>query len=768
MRQLLILIVIQWLVHLNHALSTSSRRISLLDQAVALYSQCTHSPHSVDFLADQATSLVQVLATCPSSTEIALQIDQAILQRQSVSTVEALLERYVDAKQSGVKFDVIECQLRHYQQLVASLPTTGGRPLSVSSSASQLETTSLDRPIPQPHFRVTVVNASSSTEQVSQAAFSSKQDEEELVVTLKESNKVLFKHELLAGYSVVDKARQGGLPKIQKAGMGGLPTKKAATKSTMLQATTRGVDELDQVKVPFFATMVQQETTTSTTGTGRRSSSFPHHAVGTSLARNQRRSFGWSSSRTRVQDIGTTALHATISDDYEQETVDIAIVGAGLAGLCAGAILNTLYGKKVGIYESHYLAGGCAHAFERRAANGVDFTFDSGPTILLGCSSPPYNALRQVLDSIGQSVDWIPYNGWGMIEHPGKENESRWRVELGPDRFESGPLQKFGGETAAAEYRALQEATKGLLAGSSIPAMAMRPGPQALFPLLRYIPTLISLLSQGETTTGTFAPFMDGPIFTVTNPWLRDWLDALAFSLSGLPASRTAAASMAFVLSDMHRQGAALDYPKGGMGEIVEALVRGVEQGSNGSKVHLRQHVQSIDCSPDATEITGITLSGGKQIRARKGVICNAPVWSLKDLIHNDQVLERLNSNVPLGALRQPKSSWKTGEQGSSIRTSRKSTGLTEDSLLAKCDTAEQTGSFLHLHLALNATGLDLSSMEAHYTVMDVSTHFYSLKPSLTPPNAARIEWRWNNRKRCIGRSLWRAQYDCSFQPMRH
>ena len=29
------------------------------------------------------------------------------------------------------------------------------------------------------------------------------------------------------------------------------------------------------------------------------------------------------------------------------------------------------------------------------------------------------------------------------------------------------------------------------------------------------------------------------------------------------------------------------------------------------------------------------------------------------------------------------------------------------------------TGSFLHLHLALDATGLDLDSMEAHYTVMD-------------------------------------------------
>jgi predicted NAD/FAD-binding protein len=97
-----------------------------------------------------------------------------------------------------------------------------------------------------------------------------------------------------------------------------------------------------------------------------------------------------------------TAISSSKPLSLEDLQVDIAIVGAGIGGLSAGAILNTLYGKKVGIFESHYLAGGCAHAFERKAAVtvGVDnddnnnnnnqsqslltFTFDSGPTILLG------------------------------------------------------------------------------------------------------------------------------------------------------------------------------------------------------------------------------------------------------------------------------------------------------------------------------------------------------------------------------------------------
>lgn len=42
-----------------------------------------------------------------------------------------------------------------------------------------------------------------------------------------------------------------------------------------------------------------------------------------------------------------------------------------------------------------------------------------------------------------------------------------------------------------------------------------------------------------------------------------------------------------------------------------------------------------------------------------------------------------------------------------------------KNNLLASCDSAEVTGSFLHLHVALNAKNLDLHKLEAHYTVMD-------------------------------------------------
>ena len=72
---------------------------------------------------------------------------------------------------------------------------------------------------------------------------------------------------------------------------------------------------------------------------------------------------------------GSSAVYLSSSDQKDQEEVDVAIVGAGFGALCAGAILNTLYGLKVGVYESHYLAGGCAHAFTRKSKDGNSYTF---------------------------------------------------------------------------------------------------------------------------------------------------------------------------------------------------------------------------------------------------------------------------------------------------------------------------------------------------------------------------------------------------------
>jgi phytoene dehydrogenase-like protein len=302
-------------------------------------------------------------------------------------------------------------------------------------------------------------------------------------------------------------------------------------------------------------------------------------------------------------------------------------------------------------------------------------------------------------------------------------NEWRhWKFEVGPTAFMQGPLLEFGGQEAVDEFQALRIASRTLLGGLGVPAMALRADNWALVTLLRYPGALGSILQQGSMLTGTFEPFINGPIFTVKNAWLRNWLDALAFSLSGLSANRTSAAALAFVLNDMHTDEAALDYPQGGMGQVVDALVRGVEQGDYGSRVHLNSPVERINFDETGSRAIGVTLKNGKSIKASKGVICNAPVWSLRNLVNDTRALNILNNQLPLSPPRQPRSSWTTlAHSGATLKMAPAAHTNAQDSLLYKCETAEMTGSFIHLHLILNATGLDLTKYKAHYTVMDRS-----------------------------------------------
>ena len=57
------------------------------------------------------------------------------------------------------------------------------------------------------------------------------------------------------------------------------------------------------------------------------------------------------------------------------QSVDVVIIGSGVGGLCCAALLAK-YGYRVIVCESHAIAGGAAHSFER---NG--YKFDSGPSL---------------------------------------------------------------------------------------------------------------------------------------------------------------------------------------------------------------------------------------------------------------------------------------------------------------------------------------------------------------------------------------------------
>ena len=60
----------------------------------------------------------------------------------------------------------------------------------------------------------------------------------------------------------------------------------------------------------------------------------------------------------------------------------------------------------------------------------------------------------------------------------------------------------------------------------------------------------------------------------ITDPFVLNWLDLLCFLLSGLPASGTIAAEVAFMFNEWYRPNSSLEFPRGGSQAMVNALVK--------------------------------------------------------------------------------------------------------------------------------------------------------------------------------------------------
>ena len=298
---------------------------------------------------------------------------------------------------------------------------------------------------------------------------------------------------------------------------------------------------------------------------------------------------------------------------------DVVVIGSGIGGLCCGALLAR-YGRRVTVLESHTIPGGCAHSFERGG-----YTFDSGPSLWAGLSRPSVNPLRQVLDAVGEasSVDWVEYDGWGMVLPEGD-----FFFRTGDDAAWEATLQKFGGVDASAQWERLMESSQPVIdASGATPPMVLRSDPLVLLPLLRQLPGLLRAAPHASLLNGPSSLLVERG--GVTDAFIKQWIDYLAFALSGLDAAGTLGAAVAYTLGDLYAPGATLDYPKGGSGAVIDALVRGLEK--HGGTLRTGCHVEEILMENGRAE--GVRLRGGEVVRAARGVVSNADVWATVKLL---------------------------------------------------------------------------------------------------------------------------------------
>lgn len=349
------------------------------------------------------------------------------------------------------------------------------------------------------------------------------------------------------------------------------------------------------------------------------------------------------------------------------EEVDVVVVGSGLAGLSCAALLSEC-GKSVVVLESHDAPGGAAHTWER-----AGFHFESGPSLYSGFSmeeSP--NPLKNIFQIIGEEPEWITYDRWGTVLPNGK----RFAAKIGPEEF-GDVLDEHGGEGAKEEFEALMARMAPLSnAAQALTSLALREDAAAVLTLLRYPRELFDTLKQGQALNDPFSEVMDE--MQISNAFVKNWLDMLCFLLQGLPAAGTMNAVMAYMLADWYRPGVTLDFPKGGSGAIVDALVRGVTK--HGNSVCLRCPVEEIVLSDDG-KASAVVLKDGTTVRAKEAVVSNADPY----------VTNRLLSKA--------RSDGRLSDEAMAYFDSLISTDVDEGGI-------PDLKSFIHIHAGIDASGL--------------------------------------------------------------
>ncbi|CAN1305912.1 Prolycopene isomerase, chloroplastic, partial [Linum perenne] len=321
---------------------------------------------------------------------------------------------------------------------------------------------------------------------------------------------------------------------------------------------------------------------------------------------------------------------------------DVVVIGSGIGGLCCAGLLAR-YEQDVLVLESHDQPGGAAHAFEIKG-----YKFDSGPSLFSGFQSRGVqaNPLAQVLDALGESIPCVSYDSW-MVYVPEGEFLSR----IGPTEFYK-DLEKHAGPNAVQEWKKLLDAILPLSAAAmALPPLSIRGDLGVLSTAAaRYAPSLLkSFAEMGPRgafgATKLLRPFSEiVDSLELKDPFIRNWIDLLAFLLAGVKSTGILSAEMIYMFAEWYKPGCSLDYPLHGTGAIVDALVHGLNK--FGGRLSLRSHVEKIVV--ENNRAIGVELRSGQFIRARKAVISNASMWDTTSLLPREVLpksyLERVNS----------------------------------------------------------------------------------------------------------------------------
>ena len=284
---------------------------------------------------------------------------------------------------------------------------------------------------------------------------------------------------------------------------------------------------------------------------------------------------------------------------------DVVVIGSGIGGLVTATQLAAK-GAKVLVLERYIIPGGSAGYFEREG-----YRFDVGASMIFGFGDRgTTNLLTRALEAVDMSLETVADpvqihyhlpDGLELKVHRDYEQFLQELIAIFPN--EAKGIRGFYDECwkvfnclNAMELLSLEE-----------PRYLTRvffQHPLACLGLVKYLP-----LNAGDIARRH-----------IRDPKLLKFIDMECYCWSVVPASRTPMINAGMVFADRHYGG--INYPKGGVGQIAQKLVEGLEKA--GGQIRYKARVTQI--LTDNGKAVGVKLADGKEYYAKR-IVSNATRW---------------------------------------------------------------------------------------------------------------------------------------------
>lgn len=290
----------------------------------------------------------------------------------------------------------------------------------------------------------------------------------------------------------------------------------------------------------------------------------------------------------------------------DPQSPDVAIVGAGIGGLIAAALLAEA-GLKVEVHEAHVVPGGFCHNFLRKAHHdglACLYRFDAGPHDFSGVF--PGGPLTTVLERLGVAdrIEWRRLDHVYVVDGLRIEPARDWRAyarQLG-DLF---PADREGLVALFEDIRAIWDGMYATGEGrTGIPGLPVDIDAMLAFP--RQHPMAARWMQR---------PFSELVAMRVHDASARRLINALTGYISD--GRETLSCQDMVPLFGYYFNGGF--YPVGGSQRLADVLVEAID--ARGGAVHLKSRVERI--LVEGGRAVGLKLADGRRIEA-KAVVSNA------------------------------------------------------------------------------------------------------------------------------------------------